>query len=202
MTGKGPPRKRIEPTGGAAQLDAFQVAALAAQEAELRPRTRKRGQTRATERRTVAEILAAVAGDVDAEARARSTDPETAHIGAASVDLPPREYAVATLIAEHGALTTYEIANLLGRERQNVSSVPSRLKDMGLVEIGGYRIHPETGLPNIAWRLRTGDGLYCPGCDDGVFEPGLCRYCAKEAAKAERQATRRARHQERQHADR
>jgi len=109
--------------------------------------------------------------------RARNTDPDTAHMAAANVPVTLLEYLFIKALRLHYALTTTEIANYWGMDRDSFSPRPPRLIERGIIEQCGKRLCENSSgkmRMMIAFRLRrTLGGLLVadqlpptPGADD------------------------------------
>ena len=87
-------------------------------------------------------------------ARARHTDPDTAHLSAAKVKTRRIDAAILELLCDHyEGLTSRELTALSGLERVSVSPRLARLADKGLVhDSGERRVSPETHHSSIIWQ--------------------------------------------------
>lgn len=70
----------------------------------------------------------------------RHTDPDTSHAAAETAPISKLEQMFLNALKIHPALTTTEIANLYGMERDSFSPRPPRLLERGLIERHGKRL--------------------------------------------------------------
>ena len=90
--------------------------------------------------------------------RARQSDPQTAHDGAAisSQRKEKNDAAIVRCLAESGPRTSLEVSRLTGRKHNNISSRFKRLEEVGLIVRTGYtRRDPETRCASIVWAIKT-----------------------------------------------
>lgn len=73
------------------------------------------------------------------KAKARRTDPQTAHDAAATVDTTMGESLVIEALTRFGPMNTTEIAAKIGRPRENISSRLRPLERKGIVKDSGAR---------------------------------------------------------------
>lgn len=70
----------------------------------------------------------------------RSTDPDTAHEAAETAPISKLEQMFLDALAQHNELTTTEIANFYGMDRDSFSPRPPRLIERGFIEKCGKRL--------------------------------------------------------------
>lgn len=90
------------------------------------------------------------------DALARTTDPDTSHIAAASQT--PRKLSAGRLLAlrtlaEHGPLTDFELADITGKAQTSIGCRRADLKKAGLAADTGQRRASPSGSPAIVWAL-------------------------------------------------
>ena len=88
----------------------------------------------------------------------RTTDPDTSHLAAELVPVSKLEQMFLNALLVHDALTTTEIANFYGMDRDSFSPRPPRLIRRGLIEQCGKRHCKNSSgkmRPMIAFRLKA-----------------------------------------------
>lgn len=86
-------------------------------------------------------------------ARSRSSDPHTSRLAAASVNTTRLEQMVVDAIAEHGPMTSFQLAGVLDLSLVTVSPRLRPLADKGYVKDSGERRINESGRKSIVWEL-------------------------------------------------
>lgn len=90
----------------------------------------------------------------DLETRgARATDPDTSHEASAGAQRRRGHRLVLQLLADHGPLSDFDLAQLSGFKQTSIGKRRGELRDLGLVERHDRNAVSDTGAPCIRWRL-------------------------------------------------